>query len=237
VGDAAGLHGSVCPGENLTYPKGATKPPFQIREQIERQITVGKLSAEAKAELWRSLFLTIPEVEKFLDYIRDLKAQPNVYPMIAFAAHTGARRSEIRRSLVTDFDFISRTLMIREKKKDSAKVETYRTVPLTPRLEQVMRDWFAIHPENPHTICKLNCLPMSDDNTTNLLHHAIAGSEWSVIPGWHCLRHSFISNCAARGIDQRLIDHWVGHSTDAMRRRYSHLLPTVSQAAIQTVFG
>jgi hypothetical protein len=35
----------------------------------------------------------------------------------------------------------------------------------------------------------------------------------------------------------RLIDHWVGHSTDAMRRRYSHLLPAVSQAAILSVFG
>ena len=51
------------------------------------------------------------------------------------------------------------------------------------------------------------------------------------------LRHSFISNCAARGVDQRLIDHWVGHTTEAMRRRYSHLLPAVSQTALLSVFG
>ena len=225
------------PVKNLTYPKGTAKPPFQIREQIERQIALGKLSKVAKAELWQSLFLTLPEVEAFLDYFRDLRQQPYVYPMITFAAHTGARRSEIRRSLVTDFDFTARTVMIREKKKDSAKVETYRTVPMTPRLEQVMRDWFAKHPDNPHAICTPSGRSMSDHYTTKLLRHATAGSEWSLIPGWHCLRHSFISNCAARGIDQRLIDHWVGHSTDAMRRRYSHLLPAVSQAAILSVFG
>jgi len=39
---------------------------------------------------------------------------------------------------------------------------------------------------------------------------AVHRSKWSVIPGWHCLRHSFISNCAARGVDQRLIDHASG---------------------------
>jgi integrase len=225
------------PVKNLIYPKATTKPPFQIREQIERQIVLGKLSKEAIAELWRSLFLTIPEVEAFLDYIRDLRGQPYVYPMIAFAAHTGARRSEIRRSLVTDFDFTARTVTIREKKKDSAKVETYRTVPLTPRLELVMRDWFAKHPGSPHTICMPCGRPMCDSNTTKLFRLATEGSKWSVIPGWHCLRHSFISNCAARGIDQRMIDHWVGHSTEAMRQRYRHLLPAVSQAAILSVFG
>ena len=66
---------------------------------------------------------------------------------------------------------------------------------------------------------------------------ATRGLKWAVVPGWHCLRHSFISNCAARGVDQRLIDHWVGHTTEAMRRRYSHLLPAVSHAALLTVFG
>jgi integrase len=232
-----GLTDRPAPVKNLTYPKGTTKPPFQIREQIERKIRLGKLSDEAKAELWQSLFLTVAEVESLLDYIRDLRTANSAYPMFVFAAHTGARRSEIRRSLVTDFDFDSKTIMIREKKKDSSKVETYRTVPLTTRLEQVMREWFARHPETAHTICMPGGQPLKDTYTTSLLHQATAGSEWSVIPGWHCLRHSFISNCVARGIDQRLIDHWVGHSTEAMRRRYSHLLPAVSQAAIFTVFG
>lgn len=232
-----GFTDQPAPVKNLTYPKGTTKPPFQIREQIERQIALGKLSAEAQSELWHSLFLTLPEIEKLLDLVRDRGRPLHAYPMIAFAAHTGARRSEIRRSLPTDFDFTAKTVMIREKKKDSAKVETYRTVPLTPRLEQVMREWFAAHPGNPRTIHTLTGRPMSDYSTTKLWRQATRNSEWSVIPGWHCLRHSFISNCAARGVDQRLLDHWVGHSTDAMRRRYSHLLPAVSQAAILSVFG
>jgi hypothetical protein len=51
------------------------------------------------------------------------------------------------------------------------------------------------------------------------------------------VRHSFASNCAARGIDQRLIDRWLGHTTDEMRRRYQHLIPNQEQQAIGAVFG
>ncbi len=68
------------------------------------------------------------------------------------------------------------------------------------------------------------------------LKRALAGGRWSMVRGWHVLRHSFISNCAARGVDQRLIDAWVGHTTEEMRRRYRHLLPDHSARAIRTVF-
>jgi integrase len=61
--------------------------------------------------------------------------------------------------------------------------------------------------------------------------------EWSVVRGWHVLRHSFASNCAASGIDQRLIDEWLGHTTEEMRRRYRHLIPSRERQAIQSVFG
>jgi integrase len=75
------------------------------------------------------------------------------------------------------------------------------------------------------------------NQATNHLKNTLGKSNWPVIRGWHVFRHSFISNCATRGIDQRIIDTWVGHQTDAMRRRYTHLLPNVQQAAMTTVFG
>ena len=59
--------------------------------------------------------------------------------MFAFAAHTGARRSEMLRSRVTDFDFDANVVTIREKKRDRDKVETYRTVPMTCLLASAMR--------------------------------------------------------------------------------------------------
>jgi integrase len=71
-------------------------------------------------------------------------------------------------------------------------------------------------------------------------HHfrwAVDGSKWEVLKGRHVLRHSFASNCAAKCVDQRLIDEWMGHQTEEMRRRYRHLIPNQQQAAIRTVFG
>jgi integrase len=68
-------------------------------------------------------------------------------------------------------------------------------------------------------------------------HRTLAGTKWENLSGLHVLRHSFISNCAAAGTDQRLIDGWVGHTTEEMRQRYRHLIPSVEQAAIKHVFG
>jgi integrase len=232
-----GLISNPAPARNLTFPKGTTKPPFQIREQIERQIAQRKPSNAAERELWQCLFLTLSDVEELLDHVRDASKPACVYPMIVFAAHTGARRSEIRRSLNCDFDFEAKTVLIREKKKDHTKVETFRTVPMSPRLEQAMRGWLDEHQGGPLTFSTRTGRVIADHRMTKILRIGVTGSKWEVVPGWHCFRHSFISNCVARGVDQRLIDHWVGHTTDAMRRRYSHLLPAVSQAALLTVFG
>jgi integrase len=56
-----------------------------------------------------------------------------------------------------------------------------------------------------------------------------------VLRGWHIFRHSFASNCAARGLDQRLIDVWMGHQTEEMRKRYRHLIADQERQAIRLV--
>ena len=66
---------------------------------------------------------------------------------------------------------------------------------------------------------------------------AVEESPWRVVQGYHVLRHSFASNCALKGVDQRIIDAWMGHQTEAMRRRYRHLFPEQQQEAIRSVFG
>lgn len=232
-----GMVVTPAPAAGLVYPKTTAKQPFQTREQIERLIASRELTDAQQAELWDCLFLTLPEVDEVLEQVRNRDRIPQAYPMFVFAAHTGARRSEIRRSLVSDFDFGSRTVQIREKKRERDKHETYRTVPLSPLLERVMKAWFAELPGGHHAVCTSAGNPITEHYATKLIVNVLKKSRWTVIPGWHCFRHSFISNCAARGVDQRLIDQWVGHTTETMRRRYRHLIPAVSQAALASVFG
>ena len=79
--------------------------------------------------------------------------------------------------------------------------------------------------------------PLTEHEAHDHLKRTLAGSEWAVVRGWHVFRHSFIGACASRGVDQRLIDEWVGHQTDEQRRRYRHLYPSVQAEAIRSVFG
>ena len=224
------------PVKGIKLPKRDQKPPFMTLAEIQRVVARGGLTPKQEKEFWDSLFLTKAETQDVLDHVRAAAHAPFIYPMFVFVAHTGARRSEILRSQIDDFDFVSRTVMIREKKKSRSKAMTYRRVPMTELLCKTMTDWFAQHPGGQYTICE------GLENITSSEAHwhfkqTLKGSQWGKIKGFHAFRHSFASNLAAAGIDQRLIDEWMGHQTEEMRRRYRHLFPDQQRQAIDSVFG
>jgi len=80
-------------------------------------------------------------------------------------------------------------------------------------------------------------LPVTRDEAHDHLKRTLAGSKWKVLRGFHVLRHSFISCLAAAGVDQRIIDEFVGHQTDEQRRRYRHLMPDLKRQAIGEAFA
>jgi integrase len=205
--------------------------------------------------------------------IDTFKGLPWLYPLFCFAAHTGARRSEILRALVADVDFAGNTVLVREKKRIRSR-RTTRRVPLTPFLKDVLLDWLAIHPGVPALFChsgsdtrrkkpsRTNGQPSQKKRptttkgrmaavqngeqsgqtelTSNAVHdqlrRVLANTKWEKMRGLHCLRHSFISACASKGIDQRLVQEWAGHTNEATSRRYRHLYPSTQQEAITRVF-
>lgn len=167
--------------------------------------------------------------------------------MAILAAFTGARRSELCRARVSDFDHDAGTFTIRERKRSRTK-RTTRTVPLAARARTVLANWIQekpasrfIFPEDHR--CARNRKEQEDDGAVTpdeAGHHlelVLSDSKWAVIRGWHVFRHSFISNCASKGVDQRFIDQWAGHQTDEQRRRYRHLFPDSQQMAIESVFS
>jgi integrase len=269
-----GLVAGRFPNKNLRYPKLDEKPPFMTREEIERQIAAGGLSEAQTKDLWNALFLTLPEVSELLDHVREAGTLPWVYPMVCFAAHTGARRSELLRARLADVDFNGKAVLIHEKKRVRGK-RTTRRVPLSPFLTGVLKEWLDSHPGGQYLFCNTAVVARSkkrsrmtgykgdksrasttsgrladvkdreghgvgaitEDEAHDHLRRSLKAGRWSVVRGWHIARHSFASNCAAKGIDQRLIDRWLGHTTDEMRRRYQHLIPNQEQQAIGSVFG
>lgn len=232
------------PRAGLKFPKTKELPPFQTWEEIEAQIRHGNLTEDEQLELWDCLFLSLNQVDQVLAHVKDAAHHPFVYPMFVLAAHTGARRSELIRSQVTDFD--GETVVIRERKRVRGKQST-RRVPLSSTCKKVIEEWFEQHPGGSHTFCMSSIFrskkarngsqPITRDEASDHFRRTLKGSKWDKIRGWHCFRHSFCSNCALRGIDQRIIDAFVGHMTEAMSRRYRHLFPNSQRNAIQAVFG
>jgi integrase len=254
----------------LRYPKADDKPPFMTCDEIERQVKAGG----DPDVLWDALYLQTTEIDELLAQVKAKDSHSWIYPLFAFAAHTGARRSEIIRALVADVDFKGNTVLIREKKRARGK-RTTRRVPLTPLLNGVLKDWLNEHPGGPFLFChgdvvsrskrrspttghkgektrasgqkdrmatiRQRSQPAASALTRNEVHdhfkRTLASSKWDVIRGLHCLRHSFISACASKGVDQRLVQEWCGHMTAEMSRRYAHLYPSTQQEAIKRVFG
>jgi integrase len=269
-GEPMNLTSGRFPSKGLRYPKIDEKPPFMTMAEIERMIAGGS----QPDTLWEALYLQAGEIAELLDEVKKKARHGWIYPLFCFTAHTGARRSEILRVLVTDVDFSSNSVVLREKKKSRSQ-RTTRRVPLTPFLKAVLQDWLTIHPGGPNLFCqsgevqrrkkrsrttghqdqkkrpsslkgrmetvrKRQQPPPQAALTRNEVHdhfkRVLVGTKWEVIRGLHCLRHSFISACASKGVDQRLVQEWTGHMNEATSKRYRHLYPSTQQEAISRVF-
>lgn len=235
------------PNDNLRFPKLREKPPFQTWKQIETTIARGGLSKHDREELWECLYLTRDEIDAVLDFVQENALYEFIHPMIMTAAHTGARRSELIRSQIEDIDFTTGLFHIRERKRVKGSI-TMRTIPLSPELKDVLKQWIKKHPGGRFTFChgqqvvrsckdRTNHIGLTVNEATHHFNRTLNDSKWEKINGWHVFRHSFISNCACKGVDQRMIDEWVGHTTEAMRRRYRHLFPDSQAASLASVFG
>lgn len=270
-GRRTGLLSSPCPSKGLVYPKADEKPPFQTRAEIERQLD--GLTPAQQGELWDCLYLTLPEVQSLLEYVREHASYGWIYPLVTTAAHTGMRRSELLRLRRSDVDFAAGIVTVRERKRVKGK-RTTRRVPLSPQLAEILAAWLNEHPGGALLFCppeevghskkrspttghqnkgrpttvrarmatvrprgRPGHLPLTRDEVRDHVERTLAGSPWAVLRGLHVLRHSFISACANKGLDQRLIDEWVGHQTEEQRKRYRHLYPSVQAEAMKSVFS
>jgi|SRR5579872_4708011 len=230
-GQRNGLVTGFFPANGLVYPKGDEVLPFMSWEEIARRIKAGG----DPDTLWDCLYLKADEVAEFLTFAKAANVRDYLYPMLLTAAHTGARRSEMMRARLEDVDLKERVLTIREKKR-ARGTRTTRRIPISKPLAKVLAEQTNFQDGKDYLFGD-GRIELTDGQVHKAFMLLVRESKWKVLKGFHILRHAFISALASKGVDQRIIDEFAGHSTEQQRRRYRHLLPQVTRDAITGVFG
>jgi integrase len=124
-----GLLTGTFPNNGIRFLKGEDKRPFMTWADIERRIGRGGLDPREAKKWWDCLFLDLNQVAQFVGFMKSHCSMPWMYPMVAAAAYTGARRSELLRIHVDDIDLQRKTILIHERKRVKGQKTTRRVPP------------------------------------------------------------------------------------------------------------
>ncbi len=234
---------SVSPATGLTPIKGGDdRPPFRTIAEIKKIVERGGLSEAEDLALWECLYLGPMEIAAVLATIKANAKMDYGYLLHAIPAYTGMRRGEILRLRWVDVDLDDGFLCARSLKQSRRKRETVRRIDMHPELRKELLSWRECRPRGQFVISDASTLePINNDRSNRVFWQPMRHTEWCLNNtkdwfkiGFHTYRHSFASNLAANNVDQRIIDEFMGHSTEAMRRRYRHLFPKQRRSAIES---
>ncbi len=232
------------PAEGLDKIKaGADRPPFRTSAEIANIIKRGGLDDIAIQELWDTLYLTPKEIGQILGKVRQYANSDYSYLLHAIPAYTGLRRGEVLRLRWVDIDLSQAVLTARSKKQSRQRLETARHIDIHPMLLKELTKWKKLRRQGQWVLCKQDSTEqLTLDEAKYAFWQPLRETTWcldkkkrSYKIGFHTYRHSFASNLAAAGIDQRIIDELMGHTSDSMRKRYRHLFPRLKTAAVDAL--
>ncbi len=151
----------------------------------------------------------------------------------------GLRLSEGTHLKIEDIDSARGFISIRQSKGNKD-----RNVPLPPKTLNLLRDQWKTHKN------KVWIFPSARNNGTNMTNAAIPLSNSSVQVAFrsalksaginkkatvHTLRHSWATHLLEAGINLRLIQVWLGHSTPATTSVYTHLTEKAKTMAVKSI--
>jgi site-specific recombinase XerD len=151
----------------------------------------------------------------------------------------GLRLQEGTNLHVADID--SARLMVHVRHGKGAKD---RYVPLPKRTLQRLRDYWKTH-RNPvllfpaegrdHIDLMKSTEPMSKSSVQDAFHAALKQSGNNKHASVHTLRHSWATHLLEVGVNLRLIQEWLGHSSPATTSVYTHLTVKAEQLGAQAI--
>lgn len=222
-GIAKNLCNGPVPTADVDLPAKAPGELWRPLSETENYLVqAGDLPPERVQEIWHRTWLPVGDVIAFLQSVK-ATSDAQGFAMLATAALTGMRRSEVARSQVEDWDWPNNIVYVRETKRNpKGSTFTRRAVPILPALKAIVSPQID---GKPFAGCcwELANRKRVEDVLRDLVVDATTGTRFENIRGWHTLRHSLRSNLENAGVDDRIVDAILGHDgRSAVKRAYSH---------------
>ncbi|MGH9957568.1 MAG: site-specific integrase [Pyrinomonadaceae bacterium] len=197
---------------------------------------------------WAIFGIVRPAPEKKLpvilsrEEVRQILAQvrlPRYKVCLSTIYSCGLRLQEGTNLHVADID--SARLMLHVRHGKGAKD---RYVPLPERMLELLRQYWKQH-RHPvllfpaegrnHIKLSLSTKPVSKDSVQDAFHAALKESGNNKRASVHTLRHSWATHLLEAGVNLRLIQEWLGHSSPATTSVYTHLTVKAEQLGTQSI--
>ncbi len=153
----------------------------------------------------------------------------------------GLRLGEATRLRVAGIDSARRVILIR-----GGKGNKDRYVPLPLATLALLRDFWKSHrnptwifpaPERGNVASPVSLRPMHFSGVQGAFRQALAESGIRKEAAVHTLRHSWATHLLEAGVNLRLIQVWLGHSSPSTTALYTHLTSPAIAAATKIIDG
>ncbi len=181
------------------------------------------------------VILSLAEVRQILGRVR----LPRYQVCLTTIYSCGLRLQEGTHLQVADID--SARMMIHVRHGKGAKD---RYVPLPQRTLELLRQYWVTH-RNPlllfpaegrgHIDLAQATEPMSKSSVQDAFRAALKESRLNKRASVHTLRHSWATHLLEAGVNLRLIQEWLGHSSPATTSVYTHLTVKAEQLGAVTI--
>jgi integrase len=198
-----------------------------------------------RAGMIENPFDAIPLVELQIESRRELSADEiakvvgnasgALRVMLAVGLFTGLRLGDVARLRWASIDFAKAMISVVPGK--TARKGKRVTIPLHAALAKTLLEWRARLPDGtdhvfPDETVVYERDPAAVSKQIQRIFEAagiqtnekMKGRKRAVVRvGFHSLRHSFVSLCAAAGVPQHVVQTLVGHGSPAMTEHYTHV--------------
>lgn len=183
--------------------------------------------AKLKIPQKERLCLSEKEIEKLLKEVGKDTVMKNI---ILFGLFTGCRLNEILNLQWKDIDLKEKIIYIRNKEDFKTKAGKTRLIPFGEKLYSVLsrmvlidKNVIKLHNPDAYLFAKPDGGKYSGNYITHKFKNYIRKAGLHEKYHFHCLRHTFITNCIKRNININYVQALAGHSELKTTLGYTHI--------------